>query len=431
MTKIHKQNTKGKPKIRLTHKYKKRSKKKQATVSFGKDFDKAEMKVCYFGTYEKNYPLNSIIIKGLKKNSVEVEECHVFLWEKYANKYSNFLKPFSLLKLTANAMISYLKLVFKFFKKCRNIDVFVVGYIGQIDVLLLKTLTLLKKNKPKIIFIPLVSLYNTAVIDRNLFAKNSASARFLFYIDKLSFKIPDLIILDTNEHIAYICRLFGLDERKFKRVWVGADNGVFYPIEHKKKSQSELEKHGKFNVLFFGKYIPLHGVEYIIKAAKLLEYDQNIKFRMIGNGQLYNKMFKMSRQLNLKNVDFTKWIEHDMLVEEINRSTVVLGIFGGAGKSLRVIPNKIFQAVACRKPVITGASRAIKELFTDEKNILLCENKDPLSLKSAVLKLKNNNNLRKRIADNGYKVFSSSLTPEKIGKRIKNFIYSLRCNLKE
>ena len=401
------------------------------------------MKICYFGTYEKDYPLNRIIIKGLKKNGIEVKECHIALWEKHKDKHGDFLKLFSLAELSVNLIIAYLKLGFRFLKEYKKIDIVIVGYIGQLDVFWLKFLTLFRKNKPKIIFIPLVSLYDTAIVDRGLSGKKNIFAKFLFYLDKYSFKIADLIILDTNEHIDYICNLFNLNKNKFKRVWVGADEDVFYPTEFKQKFKQEkiVQEHFssdkgencsspdnwgvggvKFTVLFFGKYIPLHGLEYIIKAAKLLENEKDIKFKMIGNGQLYDETIGLSKNLKMKNVDFIKWVEYNELVSEINKADVILGVFGGTDKSLRVIPNKVFQAIACRKAVITGNSPAIKELFTDRRNILLCENRNAKSLKKATLKLRDDGELKDKIAGGGYGVFRRSLTCKRIGKEIKDLI---------
>ena len=390
------------------------------------------MKVCFFGTYEKDFPSNRIIIKGLKRNGIDVIECHIPLWEKYRNKHGNFLKLFSMFKLIVGLVSSYIRLGLMFFSKCKNVDVFIVGYIGQLDIFFLKALLFFKKNKPKILFVPLVSLYDTAIVDRGLANKNNLFARLLFYIDKFSFKIADLIIFDTNEHINYIINLFSLDKNKFERVWVGADEDVFYPrysssdkgINYLPPNKGELGR-VVFQVLFIGKYIPLHGLAYIIKAAKLLENKNDIKFKIIGSGQLDEEIMNLRKELDIKNIDFIDWIEYNELIDEINRADVVLGIFGGTGKSLRVIPNKVFHAIACRKPVITGDSLAIREPFIDKENILLCENRNSESLLNAILEIKNDNKLRDKIAENGYTLFKNNFSSEKIGEKLVKLLLKL------
>jgi len=365
------------------------------------------MEVCFFGTYEKDYPVNRIIIKGLRKNGIAVKECHVSLWERYRDKHGKFLTIVSFARLAADMLLAYFKLGVRYFSTHSNSDAVVVGYIGQIDMIFLRFLTFFIRKKPKIVFVPLVSLFDTAIVDRNLSREKGFFAKVLFFIDKLSFGFADLVVLDTDEHIKYISRLFGLNGGKFKRVWVGADEDVFYPIDAKADAD-------KFTALFFGKYIPLHGIEYIIEAAKMLKNDDG-RIRMVGNGHLYEKMFDLSRKLDVSNIDFVEWIEYNELLNEIAAADVILGIFGGSEKASRVIPNKVFQVIACKKAVITGDSYAIKELFTDRENIFLCNNRDAGSIRNAVLELKNDPGLRDMLSSSGYLIYREKLTSEKIG----------------
>lgn len=369
------------------------------------------MEVCYFGTYEKDYPVNRIIIKGLKKNGIDVKECHISLWEKHKDKHGKFLNAGSLAMLAVGAVFSYFRLAAGYFSKHRNSDIVMIGYIGQLDIIFFRLMRVFLRKKPKIVFVPLVSLYDTAIVDRGFSGKKGLFAKLLYFIDRMSFRFADIIVLDTNEHIKYVSGLFGIDKKKFRRVWVGADEEIFYPMGNKRDS-------ARFTVLFFGKYIPLHGIEYIIEAAKLLESD-NMSIKMVGNGQLYEKMLKYSQELRVDNIDFVEWIAYNDLVREINNADVVLGIFGGSDKSSRVIPNKVFQAIACKKAVITGDSPAIRELFADGENILLCENRDPESLRNCILKLKNDSLLKNKIAESGYARFMAHSNSAVIGNDVK------------
>ncbi|MFA6097230.1 MAG: glycosyltransferase family 4 protein [Candidatus Paceibacterota bacterium] len=375
------------------------------------------MEVCFFGTYEKDYPMNRVIIKGLKKNGIAVKECHVSLWEKHRDKHGKFLTIASLARFAIDMLLAYFKLGARYFSTHRNSDAVIVGYIGQLDIIFLRFLTIFTRKKPKIIFVPLVSLYDTAIVDRNLSKEKGFFAKVLFFIDKLSFRSADVMIMDTDEHVKYISSLFSLDENKLKRVWVGADEDVFYPIDAKVNSD-------KFTALFFGKYIPLHGIEYIIKAAKMLEND-GVRIRMVGNGQLYEKMLDLSKKLGVVNVDFVKWIEYNELLNEIAKADVVLGVFGGSKKASRVIPNKVFQAIACRKAVITGETPAIREFFKDREDILFCLNKDPRSLAESILLLRNSPELKKTIEENAYLLFKANADLEKIGIGVKETIMSV------
>ena len=42
--------------------------------------------VCYFGAYREEYSRNRIMIEGLRRNGVEVVECHALLWRRIEDR---------------------------------------------------------------------------------------------------------------------------------------------------------------------------------------------------------------------------------------------------------------------------------------------------------------------------------------------------------
>ena len=275
-----------------------------------------------------------------------------------------------------------------------------------IDIFLARLLT-----RKTIVFNPLVSLYETLVSDRRII-RNFILVKALYCIEKRAYVLSDVILVDTDQHADYISKWFGIEKRKIKRVLVGAESSIFYP-------RKALRNNGNFLVLFYGKYIPLHGIEYIIKAAKILENEKNLKFLIVGHGQMSKKIEHLALQLGVRNVFFIKWVKYEDLPILINKADVCLGIFGKGEKAKRVIPNKAFQVLAMKKPLITGSSPAAMEIFTHKKNVVLCEMTDPEALAASILLLKEDGKLRQDISRDGYQLFKEALTPEKVGKAVK------------
>ena len=347
------------------------------------------MKVCYFGSYDRGYSRNRILIKGLRQNGVKVIECQ-------------------------DASIFWLrcpKLLLKYLM-IEHHNVIVVGAVGHANVPLAKILSLSRLRK--IVFDPFISLYDTAVFDRKEVKKDSLKAKYYFYLDKFSCKISDIIITDTIEHAKYFYKEFGISLRKIKVVYIGADDTVFFPRVSKRENN-------KFVVEFHGSFIPLQGLQYIVRAAKILERD-NIIFRIIGKGQTYEEVLKLSKRLNIKNISFLGWINYSKIPNYIAKSDVCLGIFGNTEKAKRVIPNKAFEILAMRKPLITGDSPAVREVLTDRVNVMLCELANPESLAEAILTLRDDEKLRYKIANKGYKLFKERFTPKKLGFELKRII---------
>jgi glycosyltransferase involved in cell wall biosynthesis len=359
------------------------------------------MKLLYFGTYEKPVVRNRVIRKGLSENGVEVLECHVPLWEKQGDKTGNLFRKRARLLLD---IISAQFLLFTRSMKVRDYDVMLVGYIGQFDMFTAKLVSIIRR-KP-LVFDPLVSLSET-LFERGMVTGNSPIFTFAKLIDKWSFRLADLIILDSNENIKYFSKNYGIRRNKFCRVYVGAEKDLFYPRQKKSR---------KFIVCFFGQFSPNHGIEYIVEAAKILKNDHDIEFHLIGRGQIFNKVRDMTSGMG--NVKLLGHIEYGKLPECVKEADVCLGMLKDTEKIRRVTATKIFESIAMGKPVITGDCRAVRETLKDGENAILCRFDDAKDLSEKILVLKNDRKLREKISVNAYKLFREHYSEERIGQSV-------------
>lgn len=343
------------------------------------------MTICYFGTYKFSDSRNRIIFRGLKENGVKIIECQAdFLgWKRYLGLIRKLIRQHKKIK--------------------HKYDIMVVGYPSELMVPLAKFI-----SKKPIAFDAFISRYNTEKEKGRVLR-----AGFYWLIDWLSCKLADLVLLDTNQHIEYFIDKYHLDRKKLKRIFVGADDNIFkfYPSRRSKN----------FKVLFYAKITSMHGIEHILRAAQILEKYPNIEFNIIGKGEQYWKIIKTYK--DSRNIKFFKEVSYKNLSQFIRDVDVCLGIFGGTQKSRLVIPKKVFEAIAMKKPVISGESMAMRELFKDRENCLFCKMANAKDLAEKILELKNNPELRNKIAKNSYKLFKQRLTPKILGKELwRNFL---------
>ena len=353
------------------------------------------MKICYFGTYEDTYSRNQIMIKSLKKMGHEVKECHVSLWGNKIDKSRTFVSTISKIQFVLRLLSIYSRLFIKYIFIGHH-DIVFVGYLGHLDIFFIKLFTMF--NKKKIVFDTFLSLYDTMVCDRKMLKEDTFFSKVVYSLDKYSCKIADTVILDTYAHIDYFNNTFGIPREKMVRIFAGADTEIFFPGVNKKQYE-------KFNVLFMGKYTPLHGIEFIVKAAEIIKDDTDIKFTFIGKGQLYPEIRGMVADAQLDNINFVEWVKYEELPEYIAKADVCLGVFSDSLKASRVIPNKVFQCMAMGKAIITGRTPGIAEGLKDGENALLCNPADPQHLSLAITKLKEDESLMKKIASNARETF--------------------------
>jgi glycosyltransferase involved in cell wall biosynthesis len=319
----------------------------------------------------------------------------------------------------AAKVLRILRAQFQLISKFLNVgryDAMIVGSVGQFDIFTAKLLNL-SRRKP-LIFQVFISLYDTAVRDRKLVPERSFYARMLHWLDRFSCRLADVVVLDTDEHADYFHREFGVPRDKLHRVLVGADETVFRPQE--KPTGDTL------TVLFFGTFIPLHGTEYIVRAAKILESDKKIRFVIVGRGQEEERIWKLSRELGVKNVGFVKrLVDNDELVERIAGADICLGIFGDTGKARNVIPTKVYACLAMGKPVITADTRAAAELLKDGESALLCPPADAEALAERIAILRKDKALRESIAKKGYEAFLNRASTKAIGHSFREHLETI------
>jgi glycosyltransferase involved in cell wall biosynthesis len=149
-----------------------------------------------------------------------------------------------------------------------------------------------------------------------------------------------------------------------------------------------------------------------MEAAEILRAE-NVEFRLITRfNREYEKIKEMVEKLDLENVKFFPEASKQEIAKKINEADVCLGVFGNNRKAQVVIPNKIVEAIACGKAVITGRQDVLKEIFVENESILMCEPENPKDLANKILKLKNNQQLREEIGKNGYNLFLTKLKPK-------------------
>ena len=354
-----------------------------------------KIRVCYFGIYHGDYCRNRIFIKGLIKNGVEVIEC--------SSHTPGIKKYFNLIKQHWNI---------------RNIyDVMVVGYPGHQSTILAWFLT----SKP-IIYDAFVSHYDSEVNNERAVKKHGVVRKYYYwFIDWLSFKFANKIIVDTYNHRDYFSEIFYVARTKFCRIFIGSDDEIFYP-------QSQVVSNKNFVIHFHGCFNPLQGIPTVIKTAKILE-NENIIFNLIGEGQKTNDVKKLVSDLFVKNVNFIGNVPHKELKDHLAKAQLSLGVFSRLGQANRVVPNKIYESLASRIAIITSRTPGAEELLTDRKNVLFCNIDDERDLADKILELKNDEKLRSYIADQGYTMFKLNLTPKVLGLELLSLIKSLIKNV--
>lgn len=373
------------------------------------------LRVCYFGTYRAEYSRNRIMIEGLRSVGVEVVECHERLWHGIEDRVNAASGAWLSLSLWLRIIRAYIYLLIKYTKIVDH-DLIIVGYPGQFDVYFAKILSRFR-GKP-LIWDVFMSIYLIA-LERGLDRQSPFTINIIKKLERSALGLPNVLVLDTSEYVDWFKNTHAIDTDRFRLVPTGADDRIFTP------APVEEINDGFFRVIYYGTFIPNHGVLTIVRAASLLKDNPTIQFELIGDGPEKKEATVLIDSLGLSNVTLTNWLDQKTLVKHIARADVCLGAFGSTPQSLMTVQNKIFEGLAMAKPVLTGDSPAVRSILTHGENIYLCKRGDPKALADAILSLHKDPNLRKTLSKTAYETYKKRFNIEAIGQCFFTHIYSL------
>jgi glycosyltransferase involved in cell wall biosynthesis len=323
---------------------------------------------------------------------VEVDERHEPVWEGEREAWR--AGPRAALRL-ARAELRLLSA-----RPLGRYDAVLVGYPGHADLWAARRAA---RGAP-VVFNPLVSLSDTFVADRRRFRPGSLAARALRALDRRALRAADLVVADTRAHADFLADLAGLE--RVEVAFVGAEERLFSPRAADRGPQA----------LFVGKLIPLHGLETILEAARLTP---EVHVRIVGSGQLERLLAGRP-----PNVEWVPWLPYERLPDEYRSAGFALGVFGCSQKTLRVIPNKAFQALACGTPLVTADTPAARELLVDGESALLVPPADADALSGALRRITGDDALRRRLAAGGLSAYREHASEAVLGRRWRELLQS-------
>ena len=293
-------------------------------------------------------------------------------------------------------------------------DLVMVGFYGHLLMLPVG----LFSRRP-VLFDAFLSTYDTLIEDREVSKPGSLTARAALWLDRIACKLAVRVLLDTEHHVDYFVQKFGFPEVKFLSCPVSCNEQIFYPRKGGSVQPAVTR------VIYYATYLPLHGVDIVVKAAALLQ-EEPIRFRLIGGGQKYNQVRELAQELGLRNVEFVPEMPIEELAEELAAADICLGgHFGSSDKATRVVPGKVYQILAMRRPLIASSTPANLEILEHGVSAYLCPPNDPESLAEAIQRLSESRALQQSLADGGHQLYLEKCSEAVITKLLQGAVSEL------
>ena len=278
-------------------------------------------KVLWWGRFDPGYSRNRVYISLFKKLGWEVDFFFVKLWPRFGD----------------------VEAFFRGLQFREKPDLVWVPVARQRDIL--AACRWAHRRGIPVIFDPMISAWDKKVLEQLKWKAEESRAKKLLSAEKKMMAAPDLVCWDTSCHVDFCAEYLDVPREKLRVLLTGTDEKVFKPVVEEPPANPD----GPFKVLYHGAYLPLHGTEYIVEAARMTQ-DEGIEWSFLGWGAY--KAETEAKAAGIKNIKFLDKVPYVDVPKVIAAHDVVLGVFGTTAKAARVIGNKVYECMACRRPTI-------------------------------------------------------------------------------
>lgn len=155
-----------------------------------------------------------------------------------------------------------------------------------------------------------------------------------------------------------------IDETKIEVFKNGVNTEMFKPEPKNKEILDRLGLNSQTIVGYIGTHGMSHNLEFIIRAIAKLKV-KDIAFVFIGDGAVKNDVVTLANQLNLTNVIFHPPVAKELIKDYLSVIDISLVPLKRTETFKTVIPSKIFEATAMRKPILLGVEGESKALIEE------------------------------------------------------------------
>ncbi len=153
----------------------------------------------------------------------------------------------------------------------------------------------------------------------------------------------------------------GIDAQKIDIVTNGANMDLFEPMEKDSVLIKDLQLEDKFVIGYIGTHGMAHGLEFIIDAIQEVKNDK-VHFLFVGTGAKKEATVKLAKKLGLKNVTFLDPVPKSEVKRYISLIDVALVPLTKTVIHASLIPSKIFESAAMRKPMLLGVEGEARDI---------------------------------------------------------------------
>ena len=238
------------------------------------------------------------------------------------------------------------------------------------------------------------------------------------FLRKFACKMSDQIIVPTEGIKDQIVENLLINPSNFTAIHYGVDKKRFnLNTEGSMRKQLKISE-STFVIYFSGMFYPKKGLEYAIEAMKFVrERTENFVF-VIDGVEIFPGYLDKLKSIR-DNLGLTEKVLFPGLSEERERWFADCDVFVLPSVDTEGLSLTCLEAGSCGKPVVTTTVLEGTEAVIKDKTALIVQPRNPKALADAIMKLMDDEELRKNLGDANYE-YAQNFDWEKTAAETEN-----------
>lgn len=250
-----------------------------------------------------------------------------------------------------------------------------------------------------------------------------------FYADNFPQSTPhfirNIIAFAEKFGLRYTNTTFLADESRLVQIKGARYNNIAYIYNTPQEpnfcdEKKALPDSNKFVLFYAGVLHESRGLRQIIEAIEDIE---DIIFLVAGTGP-ESSLFENLSNVERKKIKYIGWITYDEVIRQTILSDCIIALYDPRIPNNKYAsPNKLFEAMMCRKPIIVNEGTSMTTIVQNEKCGLIVSFKNISQIKDAILTLENDINLCRLLGDHGREAYEKRYNWDIMQKRlVENYV---------
>ena len=260
---------------------------------------------------------------------------------------------------------------------------------------------------------------------------NAVSRRwigFITFMERIIYKLADRVVVPSALIRDYLCRNYGVKEDSVLVVSNGANPEYSRPMDKIDcRNQLGLPPDGNY-LIFVGSLKQWHGIDRLVPLMPALVKDNpNLHLLIVGDGEKREDLKRRIDDLQLsRNITLAGRVPFEQVPIYINAGDICLAPYFEEGlNETGISPLKIFEYMACGRPIITNPVGGLDALFREHEIGVMIHSMNPDDWEEPIKSLLGDPEKMKTLGDNGYREVQTHYSWEAICKKIETILERL------